>query len=275
MNKIALPRILSHLFSALLTLTLTFVLLASTLAATMFNKGYLKFTLERSHYAQNLCDDIVTKLKTLSAASGVEESFFESAVNVETVKTDAYGFVKAAISGEGISAYKTEVETRFEGELFEKLKVYAKDQGFELSQSVEEALSHLASVGAGYYANFTAGSIMGALFAALGAVSDKLLLPLIIGIAVLLLVAVIAFINAYKLDKTNIIKSLIGTGLSLSILPILTVATRFISRLGVAGKGITAFMSGYIGTVAIVLAIEAALVLIAAAAIYFLNKKQV
>lgn len=274
MKKEIIAKIMSHLFSALLTVSLFFVLIASSLSATVLNKNYVFYTLDRTDYAQHLYTDIVSKLKPLSAASGVEESFFETAVDVEQVRTDAMEYVNVAIAGGNTAEYRKTVRENFDKQMVAKLIDYAEGQGFEISETVDEALSHLSSVCSDYYAKFIAGTIMGTLFSVLGTVSEKLLIPALCGVLVLLAVAVIAFIYARRFDGQNITKSLIATGITTSIIPLAVLFSRLIQRLGIEGAAMKAFFAQYIGAFVILLAIEAVLMFALAGLNYYLNIKK-
>lgn len=270
MRKEMLVKIMSHLFSALVTVSLFFTIAATTLCATVLNKDYVFYTLDKSGYSEHLCDDVISKLKTLSAASGVEESFFETAVDKQQVKAETTEYINIALAGGNTSEYRETVRKNFEKSIGDKLVEYAEGQGFEIGETVNEALMHLASVCADYYAKFVSGNIMGTLFMTLGTVSEKLMKPVLLAIGLLAVITAVSLVFARRLDRQNVTKSLIATGITSSIIPIAAVLSRVTQRLGVEGAGMKAFFSGYIGVFVIIFAVWAVVLFLLAGLNYYL-----
>ena len=206
--------------------------------------------------------ELTERLCELSPASGVDESFFESAVDKTVFSSDIKTFIYSCIDGENSASVRSEQRQRTADQMYEKLCEYADSEGYELTDEVDSALTHLADVCSEYYTDFTAGELTGYAVAVLGKYAsklDRLIFPAIFAAAALMLFSLAYILYLGRRDKLlmlrNISVAFIGSGFTLILLPMAVYISRLFDKIGLSSAALGGLIGDYAGGILAILLI--------------------
>lgn len=251
MNRDTLRTVLRHLFAFLSAVCAFFLVMLVILAATAMRDGYLHRKLDESGFYGMQYRSLVSRLEELAPASGVDESFFADAADESVHRADTAAYIDAARTGGDTSAMKKELRARASADFNEKLIKYADDAGYEITDDVKDALSHLSEICADYYVQNVGDTLLAQGFALLGGYVrrvGRVLLP--VGLVLLLLTVFSVFMTAHLSggDRARALSvSGLALALMLSVIPIAAYIAGFPRRVYVMSPALTAFAVEYAG----------------------------
>lgn len=138
--------VLSALVSFIMSLLITGGVLCTTLYMTALNDDFAVSVVERSQYAELLSAEIKDEFISYGHASNIEDTFFDSlfenTVTPQRISTDTEQILRDFYAGSVQDSVPTD---DLEAVLFEDLKEYAIQRGFEPDDEMVENLQIVAS----------------------------------------------------------------------------------------------------------------------------------
>ena len=253
MNKSTLTVALRHVFAFLSAVCTFFLLLLAILAGTVLREGYFRRTMEDSGFYEMQYASLVSRLEELAPASGVDESFFGSVIDAGTFRADVSSFIGAARSGGDTSGIRSDTSARVATDVYNKLVGFADEAGYEITDDVKTALTHLSDICAQYYTQNVCDTLLAQGFALLGNYERRTQRVFIPVVLILLAITVLSVFMTVHLsgDRRTAVGALSASGLGLSlmlvVIPVAAYIAGFPRRVYLLSDALTAFAVDYAG----------------------------
>ena len=274
--KLNLKNIITIIFSFFLSLFLFVLCGILIIHSTVFNPDYMRDQLNKSHYYENVTEEVEEEFTSYGSASGFDETFFKSVIDLNDVQLNVNQSLNILYSS-GDSTVDT---VSFEQKLTQKLTENAKSRGIKITPDIQNGIQLLAKTCTDTYTQYI--SIPYA--QVLSPILQKLKKPLvgieIILFALIILLAILIFsltrwhhraIRAY-------IYALSGSILMLLVLSAVFLLSGKVNKIALASKSIYQFFISYLTGFAF-LFLQVALILVvilaAVAVLYHHMLKQV
>lgn len=235
--------VISWLLSFLLSLFLSLFALLILTQATILSPAFLKRVMEQSGYIGYIKQDMEEIFVSYGISSGFDEAFFLSVLDDAAVQADVEREIDSLYTAGRAGA---DLEA-FQSDLTEKLLENVRQREIAVTPEVEEAVGYLATVctetyGEGVslplasYASDALRSLRGPVRVAAGAVG-------------LLCLFTLAFLFAIRRRRKAFCRYAVyafsGAALTLALPPAILLLSGRIERIGITGRALYAFVTGY------------------------------
>lgn len=129
-------------FSFLLALTTVLLTTSCVFAATLFRQDYLLGHMEKSSYYPNTTRVLREQYADYGLPAGIEESFFDNAIDEDALYRHIRGAINAAYAGETYTIDTVALKDA----LYQKLLTYADEKGVKVTKQIQTNLSHLSDL---------------------------------------------------------------------------------------------------------------------------------
>lgn len=131
-----------YFFAFLMALLTALLALCGVAVATVCSEDYMLQRMEDTDYYDNVAAILQDQYAALGLPAGIEESFFESAIDKEELYRDIHRAVDSAYGGQAYTVDKAALERA----LYQRFEGYADEKGAELTAETEESLRYLAKL---------------------------------------------------------------------------------------------------------------------------------
>lgn len=233
-------------FSFMLALITTLLAVACVFSFTLFSQDYLLNHMEKSSYYSNTALILREQYADYGLPAGIEDSFFDTAIDEDTLYRHIRGAVKAAYSGQ---EYTIDTEA-LKDDLYQKLLAYADEKGVTATEEIKDNLSHLGDLCISAYtkqANQT-------LLRMLGQYTHRYRTFLWTGIGVLAMLDLLCLVMIYRLSSLphRAIRcwnsGFLGAAIMLTAVPAWLYLSKGVERLGITSPSLYPLMVSYTNT---------------------------
>lgn len=134
-------KILCGICAFLISLLLFFELSLVIVQNSVLSESYMRNQLSKSEYYNKVAQEIQEQWVSFGNASGFEEAFFETIINLDQLTFDINVVAKKLYSPDD----KTEVDqVKLKDDLQEQFVKYAQEQSVEITPALQEGLDYLA-----------------------------------------------------------------------------------------------------------------------------------
>ena len=140
-QKSNIKKIISVIFAFFMSVFLFLLAALIIINSTLFSQQYIKGKMVSSNYAEKLTGEIREEFVSYGAASGFDETFFNSVLSVDIVYKDLDTTLNNLYRGE---KQALQVGT-LEKELLQKFTNYVNEQGGTITPEIQEAIEYLTA----------------------------------------------------------------------------------------------------------------------------------
>lgn len=232
-----------YFFSFLLALTTVLLTTSCIFAATLFRQDYLLGHMEKSNYYANTVRVLREQYADYGLPAGIEESFFDTAIDEDTLYRHIRGSVKASYAGETYTIDSAALKDA----LYQKLLSYAETKGVKVTGQIQTNLSHLSDLCIGAYQK----QANQALLRMLGQYTHRLHNVLWAGIGILAVMELLCLLMIFRLS-TLPHRALrygnsgwLGAAIMLIVVPAWLYLSKGVERLGITSRSLYPLMVSY------------------------------
>lgn len=243
LSKTTKQRVLGYFFAFLAALFTTLLVAVCIVAGTLCNESYLLNHMEKSQYYHKAAQVLTDQYAAYGLPAGIEESFFESAIDEDTLYLDIRGMVKASYTGTTYTIDKKALSQT----LYNQLLAYAEKKGGSITDQVKTNLTHLSDLCIEAYQKQADQSLL----RMMGQYTYRFRTVAWAGIAVLVLLDVLCIAMIFRLSAfphralRSLNSACLGAGLMLIAYPAWLYLSGGVERLGITSPSLYALMVSY------------------------------
>lgn len=236
-------RIIRCLFTFLTALFTTLLVTMCIFAGTLCSESYLLNHMEKSQYYQKAVQVLKEQYAAYGLPAGIEESFFASAVDEDTLYLDIRGAVKASYAGEN---YTIDAKALSKN-LNDRLLAYAKQKGASITDEVKTNLSHLSDLCIEAYKKQADQSLL----RMLGQYTSRYRTIVWVGIGGLALLDILCLVMLFRVSSyahravRSVNSACLGAAIMLIAYPAWLYSSGGVERLGITSPSLYALMVSY------------------------------
>lgn len=134
-------KIISLILSFILSVLIAVMSIVVIVKITFLDEAFLRKQITASQYSENLIKDLEKSFTSYGIVSGFDSEFFKEVLQSESVKTDIYHEVSFLYGSGTKRASKTEFNEKLNSIILKDVQA----RGFEINESVQEALLYLSN----------------------------------------------------------------------------------------------------------------------------------
>lgn len=236
-------RIIRCLFTFLAALFTALLVTMCIFAGTLCSESYLLNHMEKSQYYQKAVQVLKDQYTAYGLPAGIEESFFASAVDEDTLYLDIRGAVKAAYAGKNYTIDSKALSKK----LNDRLLDYAEQKGASITDEVKTNLSHLSDLCIEAYKKQADQSLL----RMLGQYTYRYRTVVWAGIGVLVLLDILCLIMLFRVSSyahravRGVNSACLGASVMLIAYPAWLYSSGGVERLGITSPSLYALMVSY------------------------------
>ena len=210
----------SGFLSFLISLLVFFLALMLTAVATVGSENFMNSMYEKGEFYRYVTEEIRDEYVNLGIPGGVQEDFFDDAIDEATLYRDVTGQIAAAYRGKSY----TVDEQAHKDFLYAKLVQYAEEKDIALTDDVTAGLNHMADLCVEVYTK----SVSNVFILQIGKLANRFLAPL-------------------KHRPVRYLQySVIASSLMLIIVPLIALLSNFSARLNISAPSLYHLVNAYI-----------------------------
>ena len=235
----------------LLALSMTLIGILCVAKLTVMNPNYLIRIYRASDYAKEIHSELKEELISYGSACNVDASFFDGVFDTIITEQLIEDYTANSVTDLYNGTEKVSDLSELDAKLFEALKVYAVDKGFEIDNTLEDNLKNMSSEMCGIF-DTCAGMFKTSYFKSAMNTARRYM-PLfkwaIIGLSVFALLSVVE-IRMFFAKAKNYLRYYIyassGATLMLAVAPAAALIMKIGSRINFANASLYGLASGFI-----------------------------
>ena len=234
----------SGFISFLISLLVFFLALMLTAVATVGSENFMNSMYEKGEFYRYVTEEIRDEYVNLGIPGGVQEDFFDDAIDEATLYRDVTGQIAAAYRGKSY----TVDEQAHKDFLYAKLVQYAEEKDIALTDDVTAGLNHMADLCVEVYTK----SVSNVFILQIGKLANRFLAPLLTasGVLIFLIACLIFFLFRLHRWKHRPVRylqySVIASSLMLIIVPLIALLSNFSARLNISAPSLYHLVNAYI-----------------------------
>ena len=234
----------SFFLSFLISLLVFFLTLLLIAIATVGNENFMNTMYEKGEFYRYVTEEIREEYVNLGIPGGVQEDFFDDAIDEATLYRDVTGQIAAAYRGESYTVN----EQAHKDFLYEKLVQYAAEKEIALTDDVKGGLNHMVDLCVKVYTE----SVSNVFILQIGKLANRFSTPLLLASGVLIvLIACLSFflfrLHRWKHRPIRYLQySVIAASLMLIVFPLIAMLSNFSTRLNISAPSLYHLVNTYI-----------------------------
>lgn len=257
-----------------LALTLTAILIS--MKSTVLSANYVSFILKNSNYSESLQSELKDEFVSFGAACNINEEFFdgvfENIITVQKIDLDTEASIRNFYNND----VQTSVDYGIKASIFDELKKYAVEKGYEIDETVAKELDTIATELEELYDTYV-GMFNSSYFRTAANLLSRYM-PVfnyaIIGLAVFSVIAIVVILSSFKKIKNSlrfVIYGTSGSTLMLLVAPAIALIMKIGSRINIADASLYGFVSGFIDYIFVAILIAAFVMAVITAVLHILR----
>ena len=250
-TKSQVRKAVSILFSFFLSLFLFFSALILVAQNTLLNPNYLRNQLGKSHYYENVTEEVEDEFSSYASASGFDDQFFKTVLNINDVQLKVNESLSIVYGDSGGTMNVTD----FQNTLYDLLVQNAKDRGIAVTKDSEQALRLLAKTCADTYLQYVSFPFAQEISSFLPKVGHSLFLLQALSVFFIALFAGLIFLINYWRHRAvrACIYSVSGAVLMLTAFPLLFLISGTAGRIALISRSLYGLAVSYLDGIAFLL----------------------
>lgn len=234
-NKERLRLIISIVLSFLICLGLFFTaVLADILVFS--SPSFIVNSAKKSNYPDFAVKQITEELNDLAIPSGLPEDFFTGKIDKKAFSKIFYSCTENLASGN--KDYKLNVED-FKTEIYTLVADYSKNEAGDFSSEVENDIKNFSTECANIYLSYVNPSLTSYVLELFSSAKNYIVIALAVSVVFTLIVGVVLFkLNHVKRFIKYCYASVMGSALTIGVIPSYLLITNEISRISISSKSL-------------------------------------
>lgn len=240
-------QILSAVLSFLISFLAFVLVLLIVMTSTVFGSKFMMKMFDRSNYYEMVMTELESEFGYIAEPAGVDAELLVSAIDINTLKKDIRGNVRAAYRQ---VSYQTAAGT-LQTQIYDNLKAYAQSQQLMLDEQLDANLQNVASAAAGQYDKH----VQFPLIRNISDVTHSMKKPVAVAMIGLMVVLFVLICSLFFMQKwkhramRGLIYALSGTGLMLAVFPAGILLSGKLKYISISQESLYRFTITYVETI--------------------------